>query len=84
MEKRKDFHDFSAIEIDLSVLEQTLNHIKDTLIKKLGCLIPENDSVETNSSRYSFMGGSSGIKTTQVTICISLFFFISCYLYFYY
>ncbi|GAA5808748.1 hypothetical protein MFLAVUS_002143 [Mucor flavus] len=65
MEKRKDFHDFSAIEIDLSVLEQTLNHIKDTLIKKLGCLIPENDSVETNSSRYSFMGGSSGIKTTQ-------------------
>ncbi|KAI9275155.1 hypothetical protein EDC94DRAFT_592245 [Helicostylum pulchrum] len=67
MEKRKDFHDFTAIEIDLSILEHTLNHIKDTLIKKLGCLIPENDSTETNSSssRYSFMGGSSGIKTTQ-------------------
>lgn len=81
MDKRKNFSDSTTVETDLKVLEQTLNQIKYTLIKKLGYLIPsggENDppSLVDNHqgqspSRYSsyissLIGGSSGIKTSQV------------------
>lgn len=82
MEKRKNFSDSSTVETDLKVLEQTLNRIKYTLIKKLGYLISpggENDPYYMvdhhqhgqSSSRYSsymssLIGGSSGVKTSQV------------------
>lgn len=81
MDKRRNFSDSSTVETDLKVLEQTLNQIKYTLVKKLGYLITpsgENgqpSSVDHNqgqsSSRYSsymssLIGGSSGIKTSQV------------------
>ncbi|KAI7892626.1 uncharacterized protein EV154DRAFT_550571 [Mucor mucedo] len=81
MDKRKNFSDSSTVETDLKVLEQTLNRIKYTLIKKLGYLISpggENDPSSLvdhhhhgqSSSRYSsymssLIGGSSGVKTSQ-------------------
>jgi hypothetical protein len=77
MDKRKNFNDCTAIETDLKILEQTLVQIKYSLIKKLGIDISEETQTSSSqiqsSSRYSsyvgsLIGGSSGVKTSQVSL----------------
>lgn len=74
MHERDNFKDCTAVENDLKLLEQTLVQIKYTLIKKLGFNIsddPHSSYQMQSSSRYSsyigsLIGGSSGVKTSQV------------------
>jgi hypothetical protein len=81
MDKRKNFNDCTAIETELKVLEQTLVQIKYTLIKKLGLDVSDDthsSSQIQSSSKYSnyvgsLIGGTSGVKTSQVSCMLFLF-----------